>query len=141
MSNKPSILLRAAAILVLLHFVGHTVGMLQGPSHGQEEVGVIEAMRAHHFNMMGSSRSYWDFFLGFGFDASINMLLQAALLWLLAALARTNPAVARPFIAVFVLAWIAVLLLYLKYFFAAPIVFAIVMVAVLGAALASARKA
>jgi hypothetical protein len=121
---------------MLLHFVGHTLGMMHGPSHGPEEMGVIESMKAHYFATMGSSRSYWDYFLGFGFDASINMLLQAVLLWFFAALAKTDPAAARPFIAVLVLAWIAATLLYVRYFFAAPIVFAMLMVVVLGAALA-----
>jgi hypothetical protein len=126
---------------MLVHFVGHTIGMVQGPSHGAEEVAVIEAMKAHHFNMMGSSRSYWDFFLGFGFDASLNMLLQAVLLWLLAGVARTDTAMARPFIAAFALAWAAGVPLCIRYFFAAPIVFGIVMVAVLVAAWATARRA
>jgi hypothetical protein len=139
MSTKAPILLRTAAILMFLHFAGHTIGMTRGPSHGSEEVAVIQSMQAHQFDMMGSSRTYWDFFLGFGYDASINMLLEAVLLWLLARLATRDPASARPFIAVFLLAWIPSALLYLRYFFIAPTAFAFLMIAVLGAAWATAR--
>ncbi len=137
---RPSILLRVAAILMFVHFAGHTLGMLQPPSHGPEEIAVIQQMKAHSFNVMGSNRAYWDFFLGFGFDASLTMLLQAVLLWLLASLVKTNPAVARPFIAVFILAWTASAVLCLKYFFVAPTVFAVLMVAVLAGAWAATRR-
>ena len=137
---KSTVLLKTASVLMLLHFVGHTLGMMRGPSHGPEEVGVIESMKTHHFDAMGSSRSYWDYFLGFGFDASINMLFQAVLLWLLAGVARTNFAIVRPFIALLLAAWIASMLLYIKYFFLAPIAFAALMVLVLGAAWVSARQ-
>jgi hypothetical protein len=133
-ANKPVILLRAAAVLMFVHFAGHTIGMLQGPSHGPEEVVVIEAMKTHHFDVMGSSRSYWDFFLGFGFGASIDMLLQTVLLWLLSSLARKDAASARPFIAVFVLVWIANVALCARYFFIAPLAFAILMELILIAA-------
>jgi hypothetical protein len=139
-SSAPVILLRIAAALMLLHFVGHTLGMLQPPSHGPEEVAVIDSMKSHRFNMMGSMRTYWDFFLGFGYDASLNMILQAGLLWLLSRLARRDLAATRPFIAILVLAWIGAFLLYLKYFFIAPIIFAALMMAVLGIAWASAKR-
>jgi hypothetical protein len=133
-SRTPVVLLRTAAVLMLLHFVGHTLGMMRGSSHGPEEVAVIETMKAHRFDMMGSMRSYWDFFLGFGYAASISMFLQMVLFWFLARLAGTHPASARPFIAVFLIAWAAEVLLCLKYFFIAPTVFAVIMVAVLAAA-------
>jgi hypothetical protein len=135
-----TILLKTASVLMLVHFIGHTLGMMSGPSHGPEEVAVIESMKAHHFDAMGSSRSYWDYFLGFGFDASINMLFQAVLLWILAGVARTNIEIARPFIALLLVLWIASMLLYIRYFFLAPIVFAALMIIVLGAAWISTRR-
>jgi hypothetical protein len=139
-SMKPVILLRAAAILMLVHFAGHTLGMMRGPSHGQEEIAVVGSMRAHHFDVIGSSRSYWDFFLGFGFDASLNMLLQSVLFWLLAGVARRDPATVRPFVALFVAAWAVSALICYRYFFVAPFVFALLLAAVLGAAWATTRR-
>lgn len=137
MSMKPVILLRTASVLMFVHFAGHTLGMMSGPSHGAEEIAVIDTMRSHFFDTMGSNRSYWDFLRGFGFDASINMLLQAILFWFLARLARTDQATTRPFIALFAIGWLVTAVLYIRYFFLAAIVFAIVMVIVLAAAWAT----
>ena len=137
---NPVILLRTAVVLMFIHFAGHTVGMFGSPSHGSEEVAVLDTMKTHHFDMMGSSRSYWDFLEGFGFDASLNMLLQSVLLWFLAGLAKQDPAAARPFVGLLALVWLATIFLYLRYFFAAPIVFAIVMAVVLSAAWLSTKS-
>ncbi len=134
MAKPPVVLLRTASILMVLHAAGHTWGMLQGPSHGAEEATVIEAMKGSSFNMMGTYRSYWDFFFGFGLDATINMLLQAGLFWMLAAMAKRTVPGTRALVGLFVAGWVATAVLYVRYFFAAPIVFALVMVVVLGAA-------
>lgn len=40
-------------------------------------------MRSFHMHVFGVSRTYHDFFIGFGYSLSIYMLLQAVLLWLL----------------------------------------------------------
>lgn len=131
---KTVILLRIAAVLMFVHFAGHTIGMFQGPSHGEEEAAVLETMANHHFDVWGSNRSYLDFLRGFGFDASLNMLTQALLFWLLAGVAKNSLSTARPFIALFTLFWVAAFFLYMKYFFVAATVFAILMVIVLAAA-------
>ena len=136
---KSYIWLRIAAVLMLIHAVGHTFGMLSGPSHGSEEIAVIEMMRNHQFDMMGTSRSYWDFFLGFGYDATINMLLQTALLWVLSRVAKTDPAMTRPFVAILTVVWIASTALYIRYLFIAPVSFAVLMVVVLAAAWITAK--
>ena len=138
-SSAASILLQVAAGLMVLHFVGHTIGMLQSPSHGAEEAAVIQSMKSHEFNVMGSMRSYWDFFVGFGYDACLNMILQAVLLWFLAGLARRDAPAARPFIAILAGGWVAAFVLYLKYFFLAPTIFAVLMAVVLILAWASSR--
>ncbi len=54
---KPSILLRIASVLAVIHFAGHTFsGMLRAPSQGSEETALLEAMKSHHFDFMGSMR-------------------------------------------------------------------------------------
>ena len=64
---KPTLFLRIASILTFVHCVLHTFGgVLSSPRHGAEEVAVIEAMKSHSFDVMGSMRSYWDFFFGYG---------------------------------------------------------------------------
>lgn len=132
---KPVLLLRIASIIVLLHFVGHTFGgMMSAPSHGPEEVAVIDSMKSHVFNFMGSQRSYWDFHQGFGFSASINLFAQAVLFWLLARLAKTGSRRIRPIVALFFWAWVATAVLDWKYFFIAPVTMAIAIAVCLGLA-------
>jgi len=120
---KPQLLLRIAAVLTLIHAVLHTVGGLLGePSHGPEERAVIATMKASAFDFMGSSRTYWDFYFGFGLFLSVGLVLQAVLLWQLAALAKSDPAKARPFMISLFLAFVAAIVLSWQFFFIAPLV-------------------
>ena len=132
---KPTLLLRIASIFVLLHFLGHTLGgMMSAPSHGPEEMAVIDSMKSHIFNFMGSQRSYWDFHQGFGFSVSVNLLTQAVLFWLLAGLAKIEPVRIRPILALFFFAWIATAVLSWRYFFIAPLILELVIAACIGLA-------
>jgi hypothetical protein len=77
---KPSLALRIAAVTTLLFAIGHTVGGMQSWSPpGRTEV--LDAMKSFHFDADGVSRSYLDFYLGFGFIISVYLFLQALLLW------------------------------------------------------------
>jgi hypothetical protein len=94
---KPHILLRTASILTLIHaLLHHFGGLTRPPSHGQDEVVVRTAMKSFRMDVMGSFRSYWDFYFGFGLFLTVSLLLLAVLLWQLAALAKSDPAKAGP---------------------------------------------
>ncbi|MEP6884374.1 MAG: hypothetical protein ABJC66_06470 [Gammaproteobacteria bacterium] len=58
------------------------------PVHGPNEQAVVDAMRNVRFSAMGSVRSYWDFYQGFGIALSGLLAVQAVLLWQLANVAR-----------------------------------------------------
>jgi hypothetical protein len=58
-------------------------------------VAVIETMKAHTFNVIGSMRTYWDFFFGYGLFVTVSLLFQGILFWILASFAKTNPALVR----------------------------------------------
>ena len=89
---KTTTFLRIASILALLQFAAHTALTLFGrPGHGAEEIALVEAMKSHHFDFLGSSRSYWDFHFGYALFASFNCLIQAVLFWQLAMFAKTDP--------------------------------------------------
>jgi hypothetical protein len=45
-----------------------------------------------HFSAAGITRSYWDFYQGFGLALSVLLAMEAILLWQLAGLARTGTA-------------------------------------------------
>ncbi len=68
---------------------------------------VVEAMKSVSFDAMGSNRSYWEFYFGFGVSLGVYMFAQAALLWLLAALAKTQAPSVRPFVVVLFVSYAA----------------------------------
>jgi hypothetical protein len=80
--------LRSAAVLAALYAAGHTAGMPWTPTREPAAAGVVRAMRAVQFSAAGATRSYWDFYQGFGLSVSVLLAVQAVLLWQLAALAR-----------------------------------------------------
>ncbi len=136
---KPTIWLRVASVLTVVHFAGHTFGAVFGsPSHGPQETAVIEAMKSYRFDIMGSSRGYWDFFYGYGLFVSINLLVQAILFWQLASFSKNNAFGIRPIIGLFCLCYLAFSIVALRYFFVAPAVFEIAIAVCLGVAFVAA---
>ncbi len=120
---KPTILLRVASILTLIHAVLHTIGGVFGePKHGSEEVAVVETMKAHQFMVMGSPRTYWDFFFGYGLILSVYLLVQGVLFWQLGEIAKTQPKLIRPILVLFILSFCASTIIAGRYFFMAPVV-------------------
>jgi len=92
--------LRIASLTSLLFSVGHIIGGLKKWSPMGDNA-VLKAMTDARFNVMGQSRSYLDFYLGFGWSIAVAMLLQSVLLWQMASIARTNAVQVRPMIAMF----------------------------------------
>jgi hypothetical protein len=114
------VLYRVAAVLILLFDVGHSTGFpWSDPSWGVD----TSAIKSTHFQVLGFSRTYWDFYLGFGLFISVFLLLAAILAWQLGGLPTptlglvrlTAWTLAACFVAVTVLSW--------TYFFTIPIVF------------------
>src|SRR2546426_9055191 len=80
-----STLLRVTAVVALLQFFGHAALFVRAqPTHGDAEVTVVAAMKAHRFNFGGSMRSYWDMYYGYGLEAAFICLVEAILFWQLA---------------------------------------------------------
>ena len=119
---KAPILLRITTVVTLLFAVGHTLGGIHSWSPGGETE-VLDAMRTFHFDAEGASRSYLDFYRGFGFLLSTHMLLEAALLWQLASLVKVNAKQARPMIAAMFLASVTGAILSWEFIFPLPVAF------------------
>jgi hypothetical protein len=117
---KSSILLRIAAALTLAFCAGHTYRALDPSSRGPEEAAVFMAMQAYPFNVMGFRRTHWDFYRGFSLLLSVALLLLAVLLWQIGAIAKSDPARARPLIASLFLGYMGFTILCGMYFFTAP---------------------
>ena len=131
-----TILLRIASVVFALYTAGHTYGaMLKDPKEGGPlKQATLAAMRGYHETLQGASRSYWDFYMGFGWFVSCALLLFTILCWQLASLARTQPAIARPLVLTLFVISIPMTVLAYTNFFAAPAIFSTAATLLLGAA-------
>jgi hypothetical protein len=133
-----ALLLRIASVISLIFTAGHTLGGRRSWTFSGETE-VLNAMRTFQVQAFGVSRTYMDFYRGFGFTLSVYLLLQAVVLWQLAAIADTNPAQVRPMIVSFTLASLVGGILTWQFIFPIPAVFGAVITAFLVAALFVAR--
>src|SRR5678816_4579583 len=77
---KASLFYRIAAVLLVLFAVAHTLGFRQ--SDPSWHVGpLLASMQSLHFDMLGSSRTYWDLFVAAGFTVGVFYLFAAVLAW------------------------------------------------------------
>ena len=122
---KASFLYRIASGLLVLFAIGHTVGFRQvDPSWRVDSV--VGAMKSTRFDIQGLSRTYWDFYTGFGVLVTVFLLFAAVLAWQLGGapkeVSRAMPlvrwALALCFLAVTFLNW--------QYFFVVPVAFSAV---------------
>lgn len=116
-----SLALRISSILSLAFAAGHTLGGRKSWSP-MGETAVLNAMRTVPFDTYGVTRTYLDFYLGFGFSLSVLLVLQAVVLWQLATLAKTNAGAIRPIVASFALASIGMTILSWRFLFPIPTV-------------------
>jgi len=83
---------------------------------------------------MGFSRTYWDFYVGFGLFVSALLLLAVVLAWQLGDLPPESLARMRGAAWTFALCFAVITVLAWKYFFIIPIVFSIAVTLCLTAA-------
>ena len=113
-----ALLYRVASALLLLYAVGHQLGFRRVDPKWNADA-TVAAMKAT-FQVQGQTRSYWDFFSGFGFFCTGLLLFAAILAWQLGAspaevlqtLTLTRWAFAACFVVLTILTW--------RYFFPAP---------------------
>jgi hypothetical protein len=128
-----ALLLRFVSVVSLLLAAGHTLGA-QSSWSPPGETAVLNSMRTFQFDVFGVTRSYFDFYRGFGFVLSVFFTLQAVVLWQLATIAKTNARAVRPIIASFAVASVASAVLTWEFIFPVPAVFLIPIVGALGLA-------
>jgi hypothetical protein len=112
------VLFRIASVLIVLLDLGHTAGYpWSDPAWGVDP----HALQSGRFNVLGSNRSYWDFYVGFGLSVSVLLLLPAMIAWQLGTPdARRFHGIAWFLVAVFA----AMTILDCVFFFVIPIAFA-----------------
>jgi hypothetical protein len=114
--------LRISAIVSFVFAAGHTLGGFKSWSP-VGETPVLAAMRTTQYDVQGASRTYLDFYRGFGYALSVSMLLQGIILWQLCAIARTNPVLVRPIVGSFAAASLAGFALNWAFLFPVPTIF------------------
>jgi hypothetical protein len=116
--------LRMAAILTAVYAVAHSAAMPWTPFTAPNEQAVVDAMKHVRFAAFGVSRSYWDFYQGFGVAISALLFVQAALLWQSAAFARAGGANLRPMIVTQLAGFVVNAAVAAKYNFAPALILA-----------------
>jgi hypothetical protein len=120
---KAPLFYRIAAVLILLLDAGHTSGF---PWSDPKWAVDLSSMRSTHFDILGFSRTYWDFYVGFGLLFTVLLLLAAILAWQLGGLPANTRALMRGTAWTLALCFAAITVLSWRYFFIVPIVFSIV---------------
>jgi hypothetical protein len=136
---KASTFYRIGAVLLLLFDVGHTLGFRQSdPAWGVDTL--LGSMRSIHFDVQGFNRTYWDLFVGAGFNVSVFLVFAAALAWQLGSLSAETLALLRPTAWSLAVCFAAMTILSWRYFFTLPIVFlTLITVCLIAAAWRSAK--
>ena len=82
------LLLRIAAVLMLLHGIGHTFGVAtwNDPEGdiAKQVPQVVRMMQSEELNFMGIESTMGAFYEGFGYCGTIFLIFLAVLLWVLA---------------------------------------------------------
>jgi hypothetical protein len=136
--NKPTLFLRIAAVLTLIHAVLHTVGGVFGKVGPGPASVAAEAMRANLFITMGHVRSFWVFYRGLGLGISIFLTAEAVVFWQLGTLAKADARRLRPLIVTFLFAYLVLAINSQTYFFFGPVIAEILIAACLATAIMTA---
>ena len=131
---RASILCRAAAVLLFLFAVGHTLGFQESdPAWGVDPV--LRLMNSTHFTIQGFTRTYWDFFVGAGFTVGVCYRFAAVLAWQLGSLPRETLALMRVTAWGFACCVAAITVLSVEHLFWIPVIMSSLVTVCLSAAL------
>jgi len=117
---KAWIWLRVGAVLQAIGTVLHTIASWDPPSRRPGGEAVFGPMQTFHFQIMGASRSHWDFYRGYELSITVTFAVLAVLIWQLSNLSRTDPRQAVPLIVTILVAEILLSAVGWEYFFAGP---------------------
>ena len=116
---------RIASVLLILFAAGHTLGFRKVDPHWGVDA-LVASMKAIHFDAQGFSRSYYDFYAGFGLFVSVLLLFVALVCWQLSSLEAATLRALSLLRWSLVICFAGVTFLSWKYFFVVPIVFSVV---------------
>ena len=124
---------RVTTLLLVLFFLGHTLGALAAaPQFGAASDAVVAPMRSVHFRVMGSDCTWFGFYLGNGYEASIFLLFSAVLTWFLGGLSRPDQRRWAPITWALFASYAATVVIAVRWLFPVPIVFSSLITILLG---------
>jgi hypothetical protein len=132
--------LRIASVLTLVHAVLHTIGGVFGGAAPGAQQAAVTAMQINQFQVMGVTRTFWDFYMGLGLAGSVSMTVEAVVFWQLGSLAKTDALRLRPILATFLIGFLGVAVVSYRYFFVAPVIAEILIALCLGLAIVAAKQ-
>lgn len=119
-----TLLYRISAVLLTLWAVAHQLGFRTvDPRWGVASL--VDGLKSTSFDVQGTRRTYWSFFSGFGFVVTVLFLFSAVLAWQLAGLPAATLASLGVVVWAFAACYVIVAVLTWRYFFLAPVVFAV----------------
>jgi hypothetical protein len=135
---KARVWLRIAAALQALGTVGHTLNTVSGAAtHGSQEQAVFDAMQTFHFEVMGATRTVWDFYRGYEFSITVIFAMMTVIIWILGNMSVSSPRRALPLVATIFVSEVLLSILSWTYFFAGPGVMSILICLCLAVAMVS----
>ena len=110
------------SVLTFFQGLGHTIGGVFGKPEPGPMQAAVSAMQADTFPVMGFTRSFWDFHVGFGLSITVLLAMEAVVFWQFSLLKRPELARLRPVLATLALANVVLAVLSFYYFFWQPVV-------------------
>lgn len=121
---KAVIWFRISSVLIALFAAGHTFGFRKTePAWGLDAA--LSSLRSIRFVTQGFDRSYWDFYVGFGLFVSVFLALAAILAWQIGGAPASSASIVRPFAWALTASFGLVAFLSWRFFFAAPVIFSL----------------
>lgn len=134
---RPTVFLRIASVLTLIHSVLHTIGGVYSQPAPGAAATVAAVMRDTPFPAFGTMHTYAEFYRGFGIGITIFLTVEGVVFWLLGSLAKIQATRLRPILAVFLIGYLAFSVNSYVYFFSAPVIFEVLIAMCMGLAIAT----
>ncbi|HEY6220773.1 MAG TPA: hypothetical protein VIV65_12035 [Gemmatimonadaceae bacterium] len=115
----PKLFYRISSVLLVLFAIGHSIGFSTVDPSWHADAAVA-GMKSVTFPVQGFTRSYWDFFFGFGVFVSIVLLFSAVLAWRWSSKSAAELATMTVERWAFAVAYVLIALATWRYFFLAP---------------------
>ncbi len=136
---RASILYRISSVLILLFAIGHTLGFRKtDPSWGVDQA--LSVLKRTMFHIQGFDRTYYGFYAGSGYFVTVFLLFTVVVTWELGRLPAATLAQLPWLRWGLALCYAGSLLISLRYFFMAPVIFSALIFLCLAAAAAVDRR-